>query len=275
MATKKGKAPLKAPVSNKAAARGKAVVEQAATSRALVSYKEKMAARIEQTRKVADAVPVGGAAFFSFRGGRISLNGMGLGNPVPVVILGAINERAYYEGKFVPGSGQTPGCYAYDDSGVPAAEAPNPVADNCEECPMNQFGTAENGRGKACKEGVKFATIDAGVLQGGAEGVAKANVVQARVSVLNSRKFKAYTNALGNKKLAPAEVVTHLTCEPDEVAQYSLSYIADATIEDPELLDAISARFEEVDELLHEPYPPSREQSQPAKGGGTFRGRTK
>lgn len=64
------------------------------------------------------------------------------------VILYHHPVNAYWKDKFGGGNEQ-PDCSSYD--GKQGIEKETGVINNCAECPHNQFGSGENGSGKACK----------------------------------------------------------------------------------------------------------------------------
>ena len=90
--------------------------------------------------------------FLSLRGGVISLGGRTLSNPLPIVVLAFDFERVYYSQAYQPDVMTAPDCYSFD--GVkPHDQARVPQSDKCVGCRYNDFGSAQNGKGKACKEG--------------------------------------------------------------------------------------------------------------------------
>lgn len=69
-----------------------------------------------------------------------------------VVVVDFVSVNKYYEGAYDPNSVTPPSCFAIDSSPlkmVPSGNSPDKQAPSCNECPMNQFGSA--GNGKACK----------------------------------------------------------------------------------------------------------------------------
>jgi hypothetical protein len=68
------------------------------------------------------------------------------------VIVDFGTVHSFYERPFDAKNVMPPGCFAYGSNPkdmAPVAESPNRQAENCQECPMNEFGSA--GDGKACK----------------------------------------------------------------------------------------------------------------------------
>lgn len=72
--------------------------------------------------------------------------------PLDLVIVDFTNKNTYYEGAYDPNNIVSPNCFAIHPivkEMVPSANAPDKQCDDCQSCPMNQFGSA--GKGKACK----------------------------------------------------------------------------------------------------------------------------
>lgn len=61
-------------------------------------------------------------------------------------------NRAYYEKAFDPKADKVPPDCKSADCITPDKDVLNPVSKECAGCPMNAFGTAKQGKGKACKE---------------------------------------------------------------------------------------------------------------------------
>lgn len=95
-------------------------------------------------------------------GNRLKLNptgdfetpdGLNLGNEIQVVVLDYATHNKLYFTPFNPQNPAPPDCYAMGKvlrDLVPEDDSPSPQHDKCATCPMNQFGSAANGKGKAC-----------------------------------------------------------------------------------------------------------------------------
>jgi hypothetical protein len=95
-----------------------------------------------------------------------------------VVILADIMENSYYDGPFNPDTPASPVvlCVRSRRRGYGAARkggsgrllyAPEP---ECSDCPRNEWGSADVGRGKACKNVMRLALIPAGQYKGKGTG---------------------------------------------------------------------------------------------------------
>lgn len=87
-------------------------------------------------------------------------DGSKTGDPLEVVIVDFVTTHEFYEDDYDKDSIVPPGCFAVGINPkkmTPSDNVPNKQADNCQECPMNQFGSA--GKGKACKNGRMLAVL--------------------------------------------------------------------------------------------------------------------
>jgi hypothetical protein len=72
--------------------------------------------------------------------------------PLELVIVDFTTKNMFYEGAFDPKNISPPACFSIGNdikTMVPSKNAPAAQAPDCASCPMNQFGSA--GDGKACK----------------------------------------------------------------------------------------------------------------------------
>lgn len=80
--------------------------------------------------------------------------------PLELVIIDFAAVHNFYEGAFNKDEIVPPGCFAVGQDPkkmFPSANAPNKQSDNCQTCPMNQWGS--NGAGKACGNGRLLAVL--------------------------------------------------------------------------------------------------------------------
>lgn len=80
--------------------------------------------------------------------------------PLKLVIVDFAVVHNFYEGAFNKNEIVPPGCFAVGTDPkkmFPSANVPNKQADDCQSCPMNQWGS--NGTGKACGNGRLLAVL--------------------------------------------------------------------------------------------------------------------
>lgn len=179
---------------------------------ALAKWDEALAAKAKAAKRVASAIGGGSRNVLSFKGGRMSYQGGNVpGNELEVVVLSAINENNYFADAYDPNNPASPACYAF---GSPDGEDENmgPNRDHfkgredviqsetgrCADCPHNEWGSAEKGRGKACKNVVSLAMVTSDALDS-EEAMAKAEVFYAKLPVTSGKSWKGFVNECGER----------------------------------------------------------------------------
>ncbi len=251
MATKK--APP-APAAKKPAATG---------GGAVVLWQEEMAAAAK--KQVAQEKPINSVATISTRGGVLSVDGDPVkGNALNLVVLGAVYENAYYPGRFDPDNPQAPVCYALasedadtpEEDMAPHDEAEDPQADACANCEKNVMGSADTGRGKACKNVRRLVVVAQDALQS-AEDMKTSEMRVLKIPVTSVRNWAGYVRGplaeLGRPYFG---VVTTVSCTPDAKTQYKVLFEVAETIDfTPDLYAALKVKRADAAKLLSAPYP--------------------
>lgn len=250
----------------------------------LQKYQERMASSAD---KYADE-EASASSFITTRGGILSLGDDEFpGNQMLVVVVDAVHENTYYEDAFDPDVMMPPTCYAYGRK-ASEMEPHKSMFDHdffeeqnadCESCPMNEWGSADRGEGKACSNRRRLAVIPAGYFTKGKkrgeydmyevedpEHYETADIAFLKLPVTSTKNWSKYVKMLRSKfNRPPYGVLTHVYIEPDPKTQYKLHFDCVGEVED-DLLGAVIARHEEATELIEEPYaPPSDEESEKPK----------
>lgn len=210
----------------------------------------------DATKEVADTAT--GMARISHKGGRLSVDGqMVEGNKLPLAVISFRASKAYYEGDFDPDTPATPVCYAFSNDGsstgmIPHDAAPKKQSDSCDTCEHNQFGTAERGRGKRCKDeiraGVIVETTDPDTIQA-------AEVRQITIPPGSLKNWGKYLQGLkdvtasGNVRT----VLTEVSTQPFGGA-YALTFKATHKLA-REQVESLLTRKGTVHDMLGQPYP--------------------
>lgn len=224
--------------------------------------------------------------FFSLGNGQLKLQGAIFPNAeAPVVVLGNIHANLYYEGDYTPNNPTNPDCFALaaaDDEGnlvgidtwngglemAPHKDVKNRVCDTCANCPMNEFGSAKMGSGKACQNTRRLATIPAGTIKGGrfeafnkAAQFENSAIAYAKIPATSAKTFAKYVKDVAEVEELPTwGVFTKLAVVPNagkalpsHVAAFEhLGNIPDA------LMPAVYERMKEAVRELPFPFgPPS------------------
>lgn len=79
------------------------------------------------------------------------------------VVLDWAFENVFYDRPYVEGHPSAPACFAVArdvNEMMPTPEVPVPQSETCSSCPHNEFESAPNGRGKACRNSVRLLILD-------------------------------------------------------------------------------------------------------------------
>lgn len=239
------------------------------TTTALTTWEERLAARAQAA--VEQEASVSAGQFISVRAGQLSYDGNAIaGNKMKVVVLDAILENAYYEGKFDPDNPAPPLCYAFgrdDKELAPHEKATKPQHETCKGCPHNEWGSADGGerRGKACKNIRRLALIPAEPLS--AEALGKSDVAYFKLPVTSVKAWAAYVRALAAlRKRSPEGCVTEISVASDPKTQFKVSFNHVLDLKN-ELLGVVMPRADTARDEIAFPYPEPQEQEAPAPKG--------
>ena len=210
----------------------------------------------------------GGGQFFSFKSGILSFNDMPMpNNEMAVIILDSIFENVFYEGEYDPNNPTPPTCFAFgrEELTVGPHQA---VIDkgqdqhtNCQGCPMNQWGTAEKGRGKACRNTRRLGVIPAGEFTktGFSPFTDTAHYKDATVGFMKLpvTSIKGYATFVkqvaGGLKRPPYGIFTRVKVVPDAATQFKVVFEALDKVPDG-LMQTIVDRRTEVMSTIDFPY---------------------
>jgi hypothetical protein len=219
----------------------------------------------------------GGGQFFSLKSGQLSFGG----NPIPnnemaVVVLDHIAENVYTSIPYAPDQAFNPECYAFgraDAEMKPHADARDKQAPACAGCPLNEFGSSNVGRGKACKNRRRLACISAGLFDKAGEfqlasekQLADGAVGYLALPPTSINGWAQYVKSLNaTLDLPPRGVVTKVTVVPDAKTQFRVQFTPLGPVPD-ELLGTVMARAKEVEAQIAFPYQAQTEAAKPAGG---------
>lgn len=239
---------------------------------ALALWDQEMAdAALASAKEVAS---LGGGQFISTRGGIFKLGDAVIGHEMAVVVVDAQFEYSYYQGDYDPEQRSAPACYAFGhdvDSIKPHEAVKAPVCDSCKLCDYNQWGSADKGRGKKCRNRVRMAVVSAGEMVNGrfepsdAETFAAAPLAMLGIPTTSMGSWAAYVKALAStKKLPPFGAVTKLEVQPDDKTMLTVlpSFVAKI---DAGWIEALREKRTEAADLLDAPYPEGDEEA-PKRG---------
>jgi hypothetical protein len=243
----------------------------------------------------------GGGKFFSTQAGVLKFDGQPMpSNQMAVVILADIMENSFYDGPYDPDNPASPVCFAFGHEEEemephekvdqdPYFARQNP---ECHDCPRNEWGSADTGRGKACKNVMRLALIPAGAYKPKGTGrnpsydlelyedvsdFAKSEVAFLKLPVMSVKNYSKYVKALAaDVNRPPFGVFTNIYIEPDPKAQYVVRFelIDQAPVE---LLQTLMQRHNAEEASIDFPYSPplAEEERAPAKANNKLRGGAK
>lgn len=178
-------------------------------STALVDIRAQLKAELESQRERV-APPAGGR--ISTRGKIFTLpDGRSSQGPLSLVVLDWRVSHAYYTGIYDPAKITSPVCWAIS-TGLNCAPDPTKVKtakhSDCVTCPFNEYGTAANGKSKACKETRRLAVapVDATIND---------TPLLLEVSPTGIRSFEAFVLNLESVGKHPMEVVGEVAFKSD------------------------------------------------------------
>jgi len=245
----------------------KALATKQGPGTALVNWEERLAAMAKQS--VATESSVTSGAFISTRAGQLSYNGTPfVGNKVDAVVVDAVLENTYFGSRFDPDNPASPQCYAFGrgeegEEMVPHDKSPDPQHPTCKGCPQNEFGSADNGKGKACKNIRRLALIPASPLD--ANALSKSDVAYLKVPVTSVKGWATYVRTLeALQHRPPLGVVTQISCQPHPKDQFHVVFDHKLNLSN-DLLSAVGPRYDVIREGIMFPYAEASTSAAPAK----------
>lgn len=225
------------------------------------NWEEQMAA---DTKAAATAVAnIGGGAWLSIRNGVLKFQGTPLPeSQLECVVVGAIFDKAYYGGQtFDPDNPASPVCWALGEDApdqdikklIPSDDSHEKQHGSCEGCPMNEFGTSDRGKGKACKDQVRLAMLHSDYLK--PDLIGDAPIVFMRVPPTSLTAWAAHVKKITGVLEKPFyAAITRITVSPDDKVQVRVSFDVVEDIRDKKLLGQIFMKRQAALKEIGMPY---------------------
>jgi hypothetical protein len=139
-------------------------------------------------------------------------DGDGPRSSMEVVLIKASNNIAkiFYEHGYEEGSSSPPDCWSTDGQ-KPDAAAPKKQCATCAGCPHNAFGSAPNGKGKACQDSKRVAIVPAANVDNDVFG----GPMLLRVPPASLKELRSYADKLNALGYDYWTVVTRLSLDVD------------------------------------------------------------
>lgn len=253
--------------------------QPASKSTALVKWDEELAKQAEVAAGM--EANTGGGQFFSLKSGILSWQDAPLpNNQMAVVILDSILENVFYEGKYDPDTPQGPTCFAFGREEktlaphtivIEAGNAQCGASGLCDGCEMNEWGSSDVGRGKACRNTRRLAMIPAGTFNQAdkfeliedEEHFASTAIGFMKLPVTSVKGYASFVKQVaGALRRPPFGIVTKVKVVPDPKSQFKVVFEPIMNLPD-ELMSAIMQRHEEAKSTIDFPYQPNDEEAAP------------
>ena len=171
------------------------------------------------------------------------------GTELQVVIIDFVSSNLFYPEAYDRDNPASPTCFAIGKEPsmlVPSENSPHAEAATCSTCPNDQFGTARQGKGKACKNTRLLAVADPNAGED-----AEIWVVAVTPSALKT--FDGYVKSLGHKHgTIPVGVVTRITLS-EKIEYASPEFAVERILEADELEMFYGRKEEAMERLMVEP----------------------
>lgn len=229
---------------------------------------------------------IGGGSFFGLQSGVLTYDGSPVpGNQMAVVIVDSVLENLYYEGTWDSDNPEPPTCFAFgrapDEMEIhevvfKAEQNQSTKEESCAGCEHNEWGSADVGRGKACRNTRRLALIPAGTLNPKTdeyEPIEEEKHYQSseftymKLPVTSTTAFANYVKSVSKAMgYPPFAVVTKISVVPDAKTQFKVVFETIGELEE-DLLPIMVERNKECRETIDFPYSLERDDDddKPAK----------
>lgn len=232
--------------------------------KSMVSWSEELAKRAQMAAAVEENVGNGGA-FVSLKGGRLAFQGAEIpGNKVNVVILDHMLEYVYYGDRYDPDNPAPPIAYAFGrdedtirwhENSVDELDGEPIAGELCKNSSINQWGSADQGRGKAAKNQRRLMMITEDQLES-VEDIENATPAFLKVPVTSVKGWAGYVRQLEKTlQRPPLGVITEISVVPDPKTQFKVQFKLVEAIEDGDVIEALLKKADNTE--LDFPYAPA------------------
>lgn len=250
---------------------------------AVANYDEELAKLAGQSAGLTESG--GGGRFFSTRAGMLQFDDVALpGNQMCVIVGSWCLENVYYETAFDADNRTPPTCFAFcknpeekDEMGPPEIVDTEEVFERqselCRDCEKNEWGSARQGRGKACGNRRRLALLPAGTYtSAGRGGGFELELIEdeehfrscdeafLKVPVTSGKGFDSYVKDVADQLKKPLfAVYTRIYLTPDPKSQFKVNFELIEPVEKA-LLPVLMERYRKLQEGIDFPYMPFEEE---------------
>lgn len=250
-----------------ATARNQGPAKAASKNTGLINWDEELAkqAALSASREANG----GGGNFVSIKGGILAFQDAAMpNNEMAVIVVDNILENVHYAGAYDANNPSGPDCFAFGREEQDLAphqavlDAGTQQHDKCVGCPLNEWGSAETGKGKGCRNTRRLALIPAGSFD--KQGVFSfpdaedhfdaAEIAFFKLPVTSVKGWAGYVKQLAaTHNRPPWGVVTKIKVVPDQKTMFRVIFEAVEKVPN-ELMDAVAKRHKEAEALIDFPY---------------------
>jgi hypothetical protein len=226
--------------------------------------------------------PSGG--FISFKSGRLNIGDQIMpGDKIECIVVDYLFHNKYFDVPYNANKPSPPACYAFardedqlepstgrgnegDEDYNPGAE--DPQADNCAECPQNEWGSAGGGsKGKACTNSRRVWLLPADVVNS-PDKAARTDFLQCDMPATSIKNFSKYANDCAASGLPMFAFICEMSVKPHPTSLFQVHFKSMEQIKDEAILEQLAKRNWKAE---MEPYPvyPTKEQMAERAAGGS------
>lgn len=214
----------------------------------------------KEAATISDTLNSSGGAFIKLDGRTGNFKHSVLGEAEPPMELVVVDYRAqnqYFSSGYDPDNIVPPDCWSIAKNVAdlaPSDQVPDPVNDKCKGCPMNEFKTAHNGKGKACKNTYYLAVLPP-------ECNPDDEIAYMRLSPTAMKSFESFVNGVSARfKTPPLGAIVTVGSKP---AGSSYAFDFGTYRKNPKYKEAFMRR-PEVQAMLEQEWTPLEEDEKPA-----------
>lgn len=197
-------------------------------------------------------------------------DGMNLGNEIQVIVVDFVSRNNFYSVAFNRDNPAPPDCYAIGKviaDMAPESDSPSPQHANCRTCPLNQFGSGDNGRSKACQNRRLLAVLVVDPENPDAHNAPDAPIYVLDLSPSNIKSFDGAVAHVA-RSLAGPPIKAILTVIGKNAGTYATTTFTDP-MPNPDYAQHVARRAEVQDMLLRKPdFAAYEAKSTPARSRG-------
>jgi hypothetical protein len=191
--------------------------------------------------------------YISIKGGKFALGENKLGNSIEVIVLATAYDNAYYAKAYEPKVTASPDCFAVSLSPscmTPHSTAISPQHTSCDGCPKNEYETAMQGSGKACKNNRRLLLAACS----SENDINLSNLALLRIPPTSLKPFKQYMlKTLAHLRLPSFGAITRISFDQNSTWP-KLSFEMQARMQDITILQAIVESMPTYEKIVSAPY---------------------